>query len=278
MITPIVDDARTWGRIAATNAASDVHAMGARPLFGLNIVAWNRDDLPLELLEDVLAGAGEAATADGWVVAGGHSIDDPQPKFGVAVIGEADPDHLITTAGLRDGDALVLSDAIGVGVITTAIKAGHAPAEAIDAATATMVRSNAAAAAAALEAGATGGTDVTGFGLLGHLANLLEASEMAAEVRIAEVPLLPHAAHLAADGHVPGGSRRNLEWVASRLVGVGPDDPRTLLLADAQTSGGLLFGAAPAAADDAVERLRADGHRAAVIGRVAAGDGRITLR
>lgn len=278
VITPIVDDARTWGRIAATNAASDIHAMGARPLFGLNIVGWNRDELPLDLLEEVLAGAGDAATADGWVLAGGHSIDDPEPKFGVAVIGEADPDRLITTAGLRDGDALVLSDAIGVGVITTAIKAGRAPDEAIEAATATMVRSNAAASAIALESGATGATDVTGFGLLGHLANLVEASMMAAEVQIADVPLLPHAARLAADGHVPGGSRRNLDWVAARLAGVGPDDPRILLLADAQTSGGLLFGARPESADEAARRLRAGGHRAAVIGRVTAGDGRITLR
>jgi selenide, water dikinase len=251
--------------------------MGARPLFGLNIVAWSRDELPLEMLEEVLAGAAEAARDDGFVLAGGHTIDDPSPKFGVAVIGEADPGRLITTAGLRDGDILVLSDPIGIGVITTAIKAGAASQDAIDAAVATMVRSNASAAAVALDAGVTGGTDVTGFGLLGHLANLLDASGMDAEITVADVPLLPDVARLAAAGNVPGGTRRNLAWVAPRLTDHDVDEALVVLLADAQTSGGLLIGVDPGRSESAVERLRAAGHPAAVIGRVTAGHGRIGL-
>lgn len=276
--TPIVDDARTWGRIAAVNAASDVYAMGARPLFALNLVSWPREALPLALLAEVLAGAAEAAKEGGWLAVGGHSIDDPEPKFGQAVIGEADPAHLITHAGLKAGQHLVLTKPLGVGMITTAVKRGVAKPETVEAAIASMCRLNAAAAQAALAAGATGGTDVTGFGLLGHLRKMLDASGMDADIDVAAVPLLPQARELAEQGVVAGGTRRNHTWVSEVLDAGGVDEAGQLLLADAQTSGGLLFGADPEQARAAVAQLRDLGHDAAVIGAVRPGSGRLHLQ
>jgi selenide,water dikinase len=273
--TPLVDDARTWGRIAAVNAVSDVYAMGGRPLFALNLVAWPSNELPTELLAEVLAGGAQAGRECGFAVVGGHSVDDPEPKYGLAVVGEVHPDRILTNAGLRDGDALVLTKALGTGIVTSAIKAGNAPAEVAEAAIASMVTSNAAASAQALASGATGATDVTGFGLLGHLRKMLEASGVDAELDVDAVPLLPGVRELGERGVVPGGTRRNLDWVAERLDPGDRAELDVLLLADAQTSGGLLFGAAPDAAAEAVARL---GAPAAVIGRVRSGSGRISLR
>ena len=273
--TPLVDDARTWGRIAAANAVSDVYAMGGRPLFALNLVAWPSTELPMELLAEVLAGGAEIGVECGFAVVGGHSVDDPEPKYGLAVVGEVHPDRILTNAGLRDGDVLVLTKALGIGIATTAIKAGRAPAALAEAAVASMTTPNAAACAAALAAGATGATDVTGFGLLGHLGKMLAASGMDAELDVAAVPVLPGARELAADGVVPGGSRRNRDWVADQIDAGRFGELDVLLLADAQTSGGLIFGAAPDAAAAAVAEL---GAPAAVIGRVRTGSGRITLR
>lgn len=275
-ITPIVDDARTWGRIAAANSASDVYAMGGRPLLALNLVGWS-EELSTDLLVDVLAGAGDAAAEGGWVTAGGHTVDDPEPKFGLAVVGEVHPDRILTNAGLRPGQALVLSKPLGVGVIATAIKRGEASAAVVDAAVASMTRPNAAAAEVALAAGATGATDVTGFGLLGHLRKMVEAAGVDAELAPESVPLLPGARDLAAAGLVPGGTERNLAWAGERLD-AGATDPTILtLLADAQTSGGLLFGAEPDAAAAAVAQLQATGHDAAVIGHVVTGGGQVRL-
>ncbi len=274
-ITPIVDDARTWGRIAATNSVSDVYAMGGRPLFALNLVMWNAAELSTALLAEVLAGGAEAGAACGFAVVGGHTVDDAEPKYGLAVVGEVHPDRLLTNTGLRDGDALVLTKALGTGVASTAIKVGVAPPEVVAGAVASMLTPNAAAAAAALAAGATGATDVTGFGLLGHLGRMAQASGVDVELDVAAVPLLPGVVELAKADRVPGGSHRNLDHVRDVLdVGVA-DETTVLLLADAQTSGGLLFGAAPQAAAHAVEQL---GPPAAVVGRVRAGDGRIVLR
>lgn len=273
--TPVVDDPRTWGRIAAQNAASDVYAMGGRPLFALNLVAWPSNDLPMEMLAEVLAGGAEIGAAGGFAVVGGHSIDDPEPKYGLAVVGEVHPDRILTNAGLRDGDALVLTKALGVGIATTAIKAGTAPAALQEAAVASMVTSNAAAAAAALRAGATGCTDVTGFGLLGHLSKMAAASKVDVDLDVAAVPFLPGARELAAAGTVPGGTRRNRDWVAPAVDQGAFAELDVLLLADAQTSGGLLFGAAPEAAAAAVAEL---GGAAAVIGTVRSGSGAIALR
>lgn len=276
-ITPIVDDARTWGRIAAANSVSDVYAMGARPLFALNIVCWNAAELPTTLLTEVLAGAAEIAEDCGFVIVGGHTVDDPEPKFGLSVTGQVHPDRLLRNSGLRDGDALVLTKPLGTGVIATAVKAASAPVAAVAAMVASMCRTNADAAAIALEAGATGATDVTGFGLLGHLAQMGRASNVDSVIDTARIPLLPSARDLVEAGYLPGGSRRNLDWIRDRLDGDASDDDLALL-ADAQTSGGLLFGAAPDAAAGAVTELRATGHEAAVIGHASSGTGRIRIR
>jgi selenide, water dikinase len=252
--------------------------MGGRPLFALNIVGWNHEELSNDLLVEVLEGGADAAREGGWVNVGGHTVDDPEPKYGLAVVGEVHPDRILTNAGLRDGDALVLTKALGIGVVSTGLKRGAAEAAAVDAAIASMTRLNAEAAEVALDAGASGMTDVTGFGLLGHLRKMVEASGVDVDLDTGAVPLLPGVRDLAAAGFVPGGSRRNLEWASEVLDAGAADETTRLLLADAQTSGGLLFGTAPEAADAAVERLRRSGHSAAVIGRAGAGAGRITLR
>lgn len=278
-ITPVVDDPRTWGRIAATNAVSDVYAMGGRPLFALNLVAWNREELSLDLLGEVMAGGADVASAGGFFVAGGHSVDDPEPKYGMAVIGEIHPDRILTNAGLRGGQILVLTKPLGLGVITTAVKAGTAPPDVEAEAVAVMTLLNDVACRVALGAGATGATDVTGFGLLGHLGRMLRESGVQAELVVGDVPILGGARELAESGMVPGGSRRNLASVDAQLVRGGVDELDVLLLADAQTSGGLLFGIAADAIDHALAELRASGHTAAAIGTVADGSpGQITLR
>jgi selenide,water dikinase len=276
-ITPVVDDARDWGRVAATNAVSDIYAMGGRPLLAINLVAWNTAELTNDLLGDVLAGGLEVARANGFAVAGGHTVDDPEPKYGMAVVGEVHPDHMLTNTGLRNDDVLVLTKPLGVGVITTAIKRGECPYESQVAAIESMTRSNAIAARVALESGATGATDVTGFGLLGHLGRMALESRIDVEIDTSAVPFLPGAPALAAAGVVPGGSQRNLAHVEDRLSAAGVDPDIVTLLADAQTSGGLVFGAAAWAADAAVAALTASGHTAAVIGRCATGHGRMRL-
>ena len=277
VITPIVDDARTWGRIAATNAVSDVYAMGARPLFGLNFVGWNNAALGEELLVEVLQGAAQVASEGGWMIVGGHSVDDPEPKFGVAVIGEAHPDAILAKGRVRPGDVLLLSKPLGVGLAVTALKAGAVGRDAIDAAVASMLRTNAAAAEVAIAAGATAATDVTGFGLLGHLRSLIESSDVDVEVDVAAVPLLPGAKDLVGAGQVPGGTRRNLAWIAERLDAGSYGDDVLQLLADPQTSGGLLFAVDSGAAGDAVARLRDSGHDAAVVASAFTGSGRTRL-
>ncbi len=277
-ITPIVDDARMWGRVAAVNSVSDVYAMGGQPLFALNLVCWNSTELPTRLLDDLLAGAAEVAAECGFVIVGGHTMVDPEPKFGLSVVGEANPDRLLRNNALRHGDALVLTKALGTGIISTAAKVGAAAADAVEAMVASMCRPNADAAAQALLAGAIAATDVTGFGLLGHLAQMVRVSGVDVTVDPAAVPVLPFARDLAAAGHIPGGSRRNLDWVLDRLDGGSADQTTLIVLADAQTSGGLVFGAEPHAAAEAVAALRSSGHDCAVIGHAVGGEGRIRLR
>ena len=276
-ITPVVDDARTWGRVAAANSVSDIYAMGGRPLFALNLVGWNTDKLPTSLLGEVLAGGQDIADEAGFVIAGGHTIDDPEPKYGMAVTGEAHPDRLLTNAGLRSGQDIVLTKALGVGVLTTAIKSGRATSAQSDAVVASMVRLNDVAARLALAAGVTGCTDVTGFGLLGHLGRMALESGVSVDIEFTAVPFLPGAVELAADGVMPGGSTRNLAW-ALEFVDVGDlDEVRQLLLADAQTSGGLVFGVDPTETAGILAELAATGHRAAHIGTVRSGAPGITL-
>jgi selenide,water dikinase len=277
-LTPIVDDARTWGRIAAANAVSDVYAMGGRPLLALNIVCWNDEELAPELLGEVLAGAQEIAERGGFVICGGHTVTDREPKYGLAVVGEAHPDRLLTNAGLRLDDVLVLTKPLGIGVIATAIKREAAPPAVVAGAVASMTRLNDEASRLALAHGATGATDVTGFGLLGHLGRMALESGVSVEIDTTAVPLLDGVVELAAAGFVPGGSARNLRHVADRLDrGTVADDVVTLLT-DAQTSGGLVFGVAAAEVAGVLAGLAAGGHTAAVIGRATAGAGRIVLR
>ena len=276
-ITPIVDDPRAWGRIAAANAVSDVYAMGGRPILGLNLVGWNTEELGTDILVDVLQGAAEAAADGGWVTVGGHTVEDPEPKFGMAMVGEVHPGRILTNAGLRPGQSLVLTKALGAGIVATAMKAGRAPDEVVDAAVTSMSRLNREAAAEALFAGATGATDVTGFGLLGHLRSMAEASGVDVDLRAGAVPVLPGVPELVAEGLVPGGSRRNLAWAGERLEAGGVDESVVIVLADAQTSGGLLFGAEPAQAEEAATALRTSGHAAAVIGTIAEGRGTIRV-
>jgi selenide,water dikinase len=277
-LTPVVDDPYDWGRVAATNAVSDVYAMGGQPLLALNLVCWNDVDLQPEMLAAVLDGAQTVASEAGFVIAGGHTVTDPEPKYGLAVVGEVAPDRVLTNTGLRAGDTLVLSKPLGIGVVTTAIKRGGAPAGVIDAAVASMTKLNAHAAVVAVGCGATGATDVTGFGLLGHLGRMALESRVDVHIESGAVPILDGVRELAAAGFVPGGSARNLRWVEDRLDRGEVDDLTVTLLGDAQTSGGLVFGVEPERAAAAVDELRATGHDAAIIGTAATGTGRVVLR
>ncbi len=271
--TPIVDDAYDFGRIAAANALSDIYAMGATPLFALNLVGWPRDVLPLELLGEVLRGGAEVAAAAGAFLLGGHSIDDPEPKYGMVVLGEVHPTEVVTNAGARAGDALVLTKPIGTGILTTALKREVVPASELTAAVTVMTTLNAGAARAMRAVGVHAATDVTGFGLLGHLHQLLAASAVAARLDAARVPVFPRTPELAGGGAVPGGTRRNLAAAQSTVAFAATvDDPTRLLLADAQTSGGLLIAVAPNRLDALLTALAAERTPArAVIGQVVAG-------
>ena len=265
--TPIVDDAATWGAIAAANALSDVYAMGATPLFALNLAAWPRDTLPLELLGEVLQGAARTCAEARCPVLGGHTIDDPEPKFGLAVIGEGHPDRLLRNDAARAGDVLVLTKPLGTGILTTALKRDAIGESALAEAVRAMTTLNEGAMRAALAVGVRAATDVTGFGLLGHLGTLLEASRLAAELHLDQVPLLGGARELAARGFVPGGTERNLAASTAQWE-PGIDRTDRLLLADAQTSGGLLLAVPPAQLDALMARLAEEGTLvAAVIGR-----------
>jgi selenide, water dikinase len=279
--TPIVDDAYDFGRIAAANAFSDIYAMGAAPLFALNLVGWPRESLPFDLLGDVLRGGADVAKAAGAFVLGGHSVDDPEPKYGMAVIGEVHPERVVTTAGARPGDALVLTKPIGTGILTTALKHDLVTAADLVEAVRSMTTLNAGAARAMLGVGVHAATDVTGFGLLGHLHNLLRAGAVGAEIDAAAVPALPGARELIAKGAVPGGTVRNLESVreAVHFADTVPEIDRTLL-ADAQTSGGLLLAVAAERVDRLVSALEREATPVqAVIGRVtAAAAGSIEVR
>ena len=236
--TPVVDDAYDWGRIAAANALSDVYAMGGEPLLAVNLLAWPRDKIPFELAAEVLRGGAAIATEAGCHLAGGHSIDDPEPKYGLAVTGFTDPDTLLRNDAGTVGLPLTLTKPIGLGVLNNRHKStGEVFPEAI----ATMTTLNRDASRAALAAGARAATDVTGFGLLGHLFKLARASGVSAVLDAAAVPYLDGARAAYAAGFVPGGSRRNLDWVRPHVAaGPGIDEDELVLLADAQTSGGLL--------------------------------------
>ncbi len=235
--TPVVDDPYDWGRIAAANALSDVYAMGGTPVVAVNLLAWPRDLLPMELAAQVLRGGLDVAREAGCHVAGGHSVDDPEPKYGMAVTGIADPDRLLRNDAGRPGQPLTLTKPLGIGVLNSRHKATGEP---FPHAVAAMTTLNRDAARAALDAGATCATDVTGFGLLGHLHKLARASGVTAVVDAAAVSYLDGAREALAAGYVSGGTRRNLDWVRPHCEAPGVSEDELLLLADAQTSGGLL--------------------------------------
>lgn len=275
--TPIVDSAYDWGRIAAANALSDVYAMGGRPLLCLNITAWPRQDLPLEMLAEVLRGGADVARAAGAAIVGGHTIDDPEPKYGMAVVGLVDPQAVVTNAGARAGDVLVLTKPLGTGVVSTAIKNGCAPEDVIDGAIETMATLNADAADAMRAAGVRAGTDVTGFGLLGHLHRMCLASGARAVVHAGAVPIIPGARALVDAGQIAGGTRRNRAYVDPSVDwDDAAGEAMRWLLTDAQTSGGLLICCPEAALGSLLAGLDERGVRSAEIGRIEAGEpGRI---
>ena len=234
--TPVVDDPYTFGRIAATNAMSDVYAMGGTPVVAVNLLAWPRDLIPFDLAADVLRGGDDACAEAGAFLAGGHSIDDREPKYGLAVTGMADPDRLLRNDAAEPGTPLTLTKPLGLGVLNNRHKATG---EWFDEAVAVMTTLNADTSRAALAAGVRAATDVTGFGLLGHLMKMMRASGTSAVLDAAAVPYVDGARAALAAGFVPGGSRRNLDWVQPHLS-AEVDADELLLLADAQTSGGLL--------------------------------------
>jgi selenide,water dikinase len=260
--SPVVDDPYDFGRIAAANALSDVYAVGGDPLVGLNLLGWPREVLPMELAREVLRGGMDVARAAGCVVAGGHSIDDPEPKYGMAVTGIADPAELLRLDAGEPGLPLSLTKPLGLGVLNSRHKATG---EVFPAAIAAMTTLNRDASRAARRAGARCATDVTGFGLLGHLFKLATASGVTAVVDAAAVPYLEGSREAVRDGYVSGGTRRNLDWVAAGSADFGSASEETrLLLADAQTSGGLLVAGEVPGAPIVGELTRA-GDRALVI-------------
>jgi len=271
----VVDDPHDFGRIAAANALSDVYAMGARPLFALNLIGFPRKLLGSGMLEEIVRGGGEVAALAGIAVVGGHSVDDEEPKYGMCVVGEVRPDAVVRNSGALPGDLLVLTKPLGTGVITTALKAGAASAGAVAAAVASMAELNRDAARTMLEIGVHAATDVTGFGLLGHLAAMLRASRVSARIHASAIPLLPGAREAADQGHLPGGTIRNREDLTP-LLEWEQNVPMVLrlLLCDAQTSGGLLIALPPERALQLLELLRARQTPAAtIIGEIRAGEG-----
>jgi selenide, water dikinase len=275
--TPIVDDPYTFGQIAVANSLSDVYAVGGEPLTALNVACFPTKTLPLELLTQILRGGSDKATEAGVLIVGGHTVDDDEPKYGLAVTGTVDPAAMMGPHGARPGDVLVLTKPIGTGVITTALKSGRASPHHVAQAVRWMTTLNRGASRAMLAAQAHAATDITGFGLLGHLVQLCQASGVDATIAAEAVPLLPGAVDYAREGHVPSGTRANLLAVQDIVTfGDGLDEAVVTLLADAQTSGGLLVALSP----DSVSSFEAHGQQdmvTDVIGRITSGSGQITV-
>jgi selenide,water dikinase len=279
IFTPIVDDPYWFGVIAAANALSDVYAMGGTPRLALNFAGFPRAKLPLEVLGEILRGGGDKCVEAGVTVIGGHTIDDPEPKYGLAVTGFVHPARVVTNATARPGDALVLTKPLGMGVITTGIKQGKASQAAIDEAIRVMATLNKGAAEAMLAVGVSAATDITGFGLLGHLHEMTRAAGVRARVRLHDVPVLEEAWTLARLRTIPGGTQRNRASLEGAVAWEGVDEEGQVLLCDAQTSGGLLIAVPQARVEALVRALRAAGTpAAAVVGEIAGrGSGEIAV-
>ena len=270
--TPVVDDPYWFGRIAAANAFSDVWAMGGRPIFALNLVGWPVKTLPMEMLGEVLRGGADTAAEAGAPVLGGHSIDDPEPKYGMAVTGLVHPARILRNVGARPGDRLLLTKPLGSGIATTAIKRGTASGALLDEVTRLMATLNRAAGEVLAASGAVHAlTDVTGFGLLGHLWEMLEGSGVAARLQAERVPVLPGVIELALAGLVPGGSSANLAWVEPHLRYAPGVAVPAIVLADAQTNGGLLAAVPADRVAGLVAELAEVGVVAAEVGEVQDG-------
>ena len=240
--TPIDDDPYTFGQIAAANSLSDIYAMGATPLFALNIIGFPINTLPKSDLSKILQGGIDKADEAGISIVGGHSIDDPEPKYGLVVTGEIDEKDLITNSNAQPGDKLILTKPLGTGIIATAVKQGKADKKAMAMSTKSMATLNKLAAEIMKEIGVNAATDVTGFGLLGHLLEMCDASCISAKIDYQSLPFLPSVKELVDQGIVPGGTKRNLKFVKDKVqFGENLTDIDKLLLADAQTSGGMLI-------------------------------------
>jgi len=279
VFTPIVDDPYWFGAIAAANALSDVYAMGGTPRLALNIAGFPRAKLSLDILGEILKGGADKCSEAGVTVIGGHTIDDPEPKFGLAVTGFVHPDRIVTNASARHGDRLVLTKPLGMGVITTGIKQERTSQATIEEAIRLMAVLNQAAAQAMIEVGVSAATDITGFGLLGHLHEMTRAAGVHATIRLGQVPILEEAWELARRGMVPGGTQRNRAALEGVVSWNGIDEEGQILLCDAQTSGGLLIAVPEARLDRLLRSLRAGNvPAAAVIGVIdGAGQGEITV-
>ena len=278
--TPVVDDPFLFGRIAAANAFSDVWAMGARPIFALNLVAFPVGKLPLEMLGEILRGGADAAAEAGAPILGGHSIDDPEPKYGMAVTGLVHPERVLRNVGARPGDRLVLTKPLGSGIVSTAIKRGTAAPALVDRMVKVMAALNRRAGEVLAASGAVHAlTDVTGFGLLGHALEMAQGSDVKLRLRAAAVPLVEGVRALAEQDIAPGGTRANLVWVGPHVrFDAGIDAPARLLLADAQTNGGLLAAVDPERFEEVMSELLRVGVPAAAVGEVVpAGDERIEV-
>lgn len=272
--TPIVDDPFAFGSVAAANSLSDVYAMGGQPLFALNVVGFPRDTLPLDVLGKIIDGGSQKAAEAGIAIIGGHSIDDPEPKYGLVVIGRVAPDRVVRNVGARPGDRLFLTKPLGSGIITTAIKRGLASESLIASITLLMATLNRSAAEAMAAVHPRAATDVTGFGLLGHLWEMVSGSGVGAIIDVDRVPIVPEAWEFARRDVVPGGTKRNLTNLMDKTVwGAGIDDVDRIVLSDAQTSGGLLVAVPPERAEafhEALLRFRTP--VAADIGTIVEGD------
>lgn len=266
---PLVEDPYTFGQIAATNSLSDIYAMGGRPLSALNIVGFPDNDLPADILADILRGGAERVTAAGAVIGGGHSVRDAEIKYGLAVTGLIHPDRILTNGGAQVGDRLVLTKPLGTGILTSAAKAGKISQEDLAEAIEVMIELNAGACEAMLEVGVHAVTDITGFGLIGHAYEMAQAGGVTIEIEAGAVPLLEHTAELARKKMLTRAYQSNLEHIGSRLCATGVDESLVNILADAQTSGGLLIAVPETRVERLIRALSTRATRAeAVVGRV----------